>query len=49
MCSETVVCLRLPLWRHIEGATFAFVEDLDIAGGQARLDLGAGDAIRAEY
>ncbi len=30
---------------QMDGDAFAFVEDLDAAGGQARRDLGAGEAV----
>ena len=30
---------------QMDGDAFAFVEDLDAASGQPRLDLGAGEAI----
>ena len=33
---------------EMDGDAFAFVEDLDAAGGQPRLDLGAGEAVGDE-
>ena len=40
-----MVCFRFPLALHMDGDALALVEDLDAAGGQPRLDLGAGEAV----
>jgi hypothetical protein len=48
MCSGTVVCFRFAAAAEMDGDAFAFVEDLDAAGGQPRFDLGAGEAVGTE-
>ena len=37
--------LPVPAGPQVDGDALAFVEDLDAAGGQARVDLGAGEAV----
>jgi hypothetical protein len=37
--------LPVPAGPQVDGDALTLVEDLDAAGGQARLDLGAGEAV----